>query len=162
MLHREKVSLDQLVRELKSCSEGSRANDSNQYFSIHEVSRRTEAPKSAIRYWVQSGLFTAKRDPDNDSSMRWGFLKVFKLTCTKRSNFRRELSIFYIAWFKQQASRKQSKTIFNPFSCAARYFIDLGFMKSIMKWCAKTFWTKSFVLIASLIMLESTTPDNDR
>lgn len=66
MLHREKVSLDQLVRELKSCSEGSRANDSNQYFSIHEVSRRTGAPKSAIRYWEQSGLFTAKRDPDND------------------------------------------------------------------------------------------------
>ncbi|WP_127589999.1 MerR family transcriptional regulator [Paenibacillus lautus] len=66
MLHREKVSLDQLVRELKSCSEGSRANDGNQYFSIHEVSRRTGAPKSAIRYWEQSGLFTAKRDPDND------------------------------------------------------------------------------------------------
>ncbi|MEC0206570.1 MerR family transcriptional regulator [Paenibacillus lautus] len=65
MLHREKVSLDQLVRELKSCSEGSRDNDSNQYFSIHEVSRRTGAPKSAIRYWEQSGLFTAKRDPDN-------------------------------------------------------------------------------------------------
>lgn len=158
MLHRKKVRLDQLVRELKSCSEGSRANDSNQYFCIHEVpDERGLLNRQSV---VQSGLFTAKRDPDNDSSMRWGFLKVFKLTCTKRSNFRLELSIFYIAWFKQQASRKQSKTIFNPFSCAARYFIDLGFMKSIR--CAKTFWTKSFVLIASLIMLESTTPDKDR
>ncbi|WP_339293929.1 MerR family transcriptional regulator [Paenibacillus sp. FSL W7-1279] len=66
MLHREKASLDQLVRELKSYSEGSRAHDFNQYFSIHEVSRRTGVPKSAIRYWEQSGLFTAKRDPDNE------------------------------------------------------------------------------------------------
>ncbi|WP_339265081.1 MerR family transcriptional regulator [Paenibacillus sp. FSL K6-1330] len=66
MLHREKASLDQLVRELKSYSEGSQAYDFNQHFSIHEVSSRTGAPKSAIRYWEQSGLFTAKRDPDND------------------------------------------------------------------------------------------------
>ncbi|MGE7826661.1 MerR family transcriptional regulator [Paenibacillus sp. NPDC093718] len=66
MLHREKASLDQLVRELKSYSEGSRALDFNQYFSIHEVSRRTGVPKSAIRYWEQSGLFTAMRDLDND------------------------------------------------------------------------------------------------
>lgn len=63
MLHREKASLDQLVRELISYSEGSRAHD---FFSIHEVSRRTGVPKSAIRYWEQSGLFTARRDPDND------------------------------------------------------------------------------------------------
>lgn len=66
MLHREKGSLDQLVRELKSYSEGNRAHDFNPYFSIHEVSRRTGVPKSAIRYWEQSGLFTAMRDPDND------------------------------------------------------------------------------------------------
>lgn len=66
LLHREKASLDQLVRELKSYSEGNRAHDFNPYFSIHEVSRRTGAPKSTIRYWEQSGLFTAKRDPDND------------------------------------------------------------------------------------------------
>ncbi|MGG4107493.1 MerR family DNA-binding transcriptional regulator [Paenibacillus lautus] len=66
MLHREKASLDQLVRELKSYSEGSRDHDFNHHFSIQEVSRRTGAPKSAIRYWEQSGLFTAKRDPDND------------------------------------------------------------------------------------------------
>ncbi|WP_098745347.1 MerR family DNA-binding transcriptional regulator [Paenibacillus sp. EZ-K15] len=66
MLHREKASLDQLVRELKSYSEGNRDHDFNHHFSIQEVSRRTGAPKSAIRYWEQSGLFTAKRDPDND------------------------------------------------------------------------------------------------
>lgn len=38
----------------------------NQHFSINEVSRRTGAPKSAIRYWEKSGLFTTERDPDNE------------------------------------------------------------------------------------------------
>lgn len=66
MLHREKANLDQLVRELKSYSEGSRVHDFNHHFSIHEASRRTGAPKSAIRYWEQCGLFTTARDPDND------------------------------------------------------------------------------------------------
>lgn len=66
MLHREKARLDQLVRELKSFSEVSQAYDFNQHFSIHEVSRRTGAPKSAIRYWEKSGLFTTERDPDNE------------------------------------------------------------------------------------------------
>ncbi|MBP1893814.1 MULTISPECIES: MerR family transcriptional regulator [Paenibacillus] len=66
MLHREKANLDQLIRELKSYSEGSRAHDINHHFSIHEVSRRTGASKSAIRYWEQCGLFTTERDPDND------------------------------------------------------------------------------------------------
>lgn len=66
MLHREKASLDQLVMELKSYYEGSRVHDFNQYFTIHEVSKRTGAPKSAIRYWEQSGLFTAMRAPDNE------------------------------------------------------------------------------------------------
>lgn len=66
MLHREKASLDQLVRELKSYSEGKQAYDFKQQFSIDEVSRRTGAPKSAIRYWEKIGLFTAERDPDNE------------------------------------------------------------------------------------------------
>ncbi|MEC0243592.1 MerR family transcriptional regulator [Paenibacillus dokdonensis] len=65
MLHREKASLDQLVRELNSYADGSQAYDLNQCFSIHEVSRRTGVPKSAIRYWEKSGLFTTERDPDN-------------------------------------------------------------------------------------------------
>lgn len=65
MLHREKASLDQLVQELKSYSEGSQTYDFSRHFSIHEVSRLTGAPKSAIRYWEKSCLFTAERDPDN-------------------------------------------------------------------------------------------------
>ncbi|ANY76197.1 MerR family transcriptional regulator [Paenibacillus ihbetae] len=65
MLHREKASLDQLVKELKSYTEGRQAFDLNQHFSIHEISRRTGAAKSAIRYWEQSGMFTSERDPDN-------------------------------------------------------------------------------------------------
>lgn len=65
MLHRNKTSLDQLVRELRSYSEGDQVYDSSRHFSIHEASRRTGAPKSAIRYWEKSGLFTTKRDPDN-------------------------------------------------------------------------------------------------
>lgn len=65
MLHRDKVSLDQLVIELKLYSEGKQSFNFNQQFSIHEASRRTGAPKSAIRYWEKIGLFTAERDPDN-------------------------------------------------------------------------------------------------
>lgn len=64
MLHRDKVSIDQLIGELKSYAEGSQ--DFNQRFSIHEVSRRTGAPKSAIRYWEKIGLITTERDPDNE------------------------------------------------------------------------------------------------
>ncbi|WP_255374012.1 MerR family transcriptional regulator [Cohnella sp. OV330] len=66
MLHREKASLDQLVEELRAYAEGSRVYDANQRFSIHEVSIRSGAPKSAIRYWEKSGLFTTERDPDNE------------------------------------------------------------------------------------------------
>ncbi|CAI6086047.1 MerR family transcriptional regulator [Cohnella sp. JJ-181] len=66
MLHREKANLDQLVEALKSYAEGSQAYDLNQRFNTHEVSRRTGAPKSAIRYWEKSGLFTTERDPDNE------------------------------------------------------------------------------------------------
>lgn len=65
MLHRDKIKLDQLARELRSYAEGSQVCDFSRLFSIHEASRRTGAPKSAIRYWEQSGLFTTGRDPDN-------------------------------------------------------------------------------------------------
>jgi len=64
-LHREKESLDQMVRELKSYAETGQAYGYNRYFSIHEVSARTGAPKSAIRYWEKSGLFTTERNSDN-------------------------------------------------------------------------------------------------
>lgn len=66
MLHREKASLDQLVEELKAYAKGCKGYDPNGRFSIHEVSRRTGAPKSAIRYWEKSGLFTTERDPSNE------------------------------------------------------------------------------------------------
>ncbi|MEC0128329.1 MerR family transcriptional regulator [Paenibacillus pabuli] len=65
MLHREKASLDQLVRELDSHAGGSQSYDLNQHFRINEVSRRTGVPKSAIRYWEASGLFTTARDSGN-------------------------------------------------------------------------------------------------
>ncbi|MFS0855874.1 MerR family transcriptional regulator [Paenibacillus taichungensis] len=65
MLHREKGSLDQLVRELNSYADGSQTYEFNQCFRINEVSRRTGVPKSAIRYWEASGLFTTARDSDN-------------------------------------------------------------------------------------------------
>ena len=66
MLYRDKADLDHLVRELKSYADGSQPYDLNQRFNIHEVSRRTGVPKSAIRYWEKSGLFTTERDPHND------------------------------------------------------------------------------------------------
>ncbi|WP_068775046.1 MerR family transcriptional regulator [Paenibacillus sp. FJAT-26967] len=66
MLHREKASLDQLVRELNLYTNENQTYDLNQRFRIHEVSRRTGIPKSAIRYWEKCGLFTAERDPDNE------------------------------------------------------------------------------------------------
>ncbi|MEW4429874.1 MerR family transcriptional regulator [Paenibacillus pabuli] len=65
-LYEEKASLDQLVEELNSYADGSQAYDFNQRFRIHEVSRRTGVPKSAIRYWEKSGLFTTERDTDNE------------------------------------------------------------------------------------------------
>lgn len=65
MLFREKESLDQLASELISYAEGHAVYDANQRFSIHEASRRTGAPKSAIRYWEKSSQFSAERDPDN-------------------------------------------------------------------------------------------------
>ncbi len=65
LLYRKKASLDQLVIELKSIGEGHQACDFSQRLSIHEVSSRTGTPKSTIRYWEQSGLFSTQRNPDN-------------------------------------------------------------------------------------------------
>ncbi|MDQ0724919.1 DNA-binding transcriptional MerR regulator [Paenibacillus sp. W4I10] len=64
-LHQEKASLEQLVEELNSYADGGKVFDLNQRFRIHEVSRRTGVPKSAIRYWEKSGLFTTERNCDN-------------------------------------------------------------------------------------------------
>ncbi|WP_283772095.1 MerR family DNA-binding transcriptional regulator [Paenibacillus sp. J31TS4] len=65
LLHREKERLAQLIREWKAYAEGSQPYDGNQRFRIHEVSRQTGVPKSAIRHWEKSGLFSTERDPDN-------------------------------------------------------------------------------------------------
>ncbi|WP_440111635.1 MerR family transcriptional regulator [Paenibacillus sp. QZ-Y1] len=65
-LHQEKASLEQLVEELNSYADEGQVFDLNQRFRIHEVSRRTGVPKSAIRYWEKSGLFTTERNSDNE------------------------------------------------------------------------------------------------
>ncbi|MBB3108789.1 DNA-binding transcriptional MerR regulator [Paenibacillus phyllosphaerae] len=66
LLHKDIASLEQLVLDLKSYAETNPSCDFDQRFSIHEVSNRTGAPKSAIRYWETCGLLTSERNPDND------------------------------------------------------------------------------------------------
>ncbi|USB33507.1 MerR family transcriptional regulator [Paenibacillus sp. YPG26] len=76
--HQEKEKLDQLIGELRLYSEGGQAYDLNQQFSIHEASRRTGAPKSAIRYWEECGLLTTDRNPENRYRL-YGEAHLFKI-----------------------------------------------------------------------------------
>jgi len=64
-LYEEKEKLERLIEDIRIYASDQKSPDAEETLSIHEASARTQAPKSAIRYWEQAGYVTADRDPDN-------------------------------------------------------------------------------------------------
>lgn len=66
LLVEDKKRLEALTKRLELHAGGRLAYDIENRLTIHEVSKRTGAPKSAVRYWENDGFFTAGRNPAND------------------------------------------------------------------------------------------------
>lgn len=64
-LYEGKQKLERLIQDIQSYTQDYITSNAEEPLTINEVSRLTQAPRSAIRYWEQAGYITAERDPGN-------------------------------------------------------------------------------------------------
>lgn len=64
-LHGEKMIAGKIVKNLLHKNESKHAAGSKKW-SIHDISRETGVPATAIRYWDKAGLISAGRQADNN------------------------------------------------------------------------------------------------
>ncbi|SDD17205.1 DNA-binding transcriptional regulator, MerR family [Paenibacillus sp. UNCCL117] len=64
-LYEEKKKVERLIQDIRISANEHKSPSAEEPFTINEVSRLTQVPKSTIRYWEHAGYVTAERNPDN-------------------------------------------------------------------------------------------------